>query len=105
AALSSRSSPAPSPRGPGRGWVSQATAAPVSATGHSTTPAAPSTPAPAYTAMRRPRGETAPTLSRVSSATRPTAVAPGTLRSTEAAPRSGAMRADDAFCSAMTLLG
>ncbi|PWJ08278.1 hypothetical protein DKG34_07250 [Streptomyces sp. NWU49] len=32
--------------GPGRGWVSQATAAPVSATGHSTTPATPSTPAP-----------------------------------------------------------
>ncbi|POX59512.1 hypothetical protein C3492_32435 [Streptomyces sp. Ru62] len=31
----------------GRGWVSQATAAPVRATGHSTTPAAPSTPAPA----------------------------------------------------------
>ncbi|MYS30604.1 hypothetical protein GTW38_27535 [Streptomyces sp. SID7804] len=30
----------------GRGRVSQATAAPVSATGHSTTPATPSTPAP-----------------------------------------------------------
>ncbi|OQD55269.1 hypothetical protein BM536_011520 [Streptomyces phaeoluteigriseus] len=30
----------------GRGCVSQATAAPVTATGHSTTPATPSTPAP-----------------------------------------------------------
>ncbi|MYS62357.1 hypothetical protein GTW54_26665 [Streptomyces sp. SID5468] len=31
----------------GRGWVSQTTAAPAAATGHSTTPTAPSTPAPA----------------------------------------------------------
>ncbi|MGJ5749737.1 hypothetical protein [Streptomyces puniciscabiei] len=85
--------------------MSQATAAPVRATGHSTTPAAPSTPAPAYTAMRRPRGETAPTLSRVPSAALLTIPAPGTLRSTEAAPRRGAVRADDDFCSAMTLLG
>ncbi|MYS90991.1 hypothetical protein GTY47_15295 [Streptomyces sp. SID5464] len=37
----------PSGRCPGFGWVNQATAAPVSATGHSTTPATPSTPAPA----------------------------------------------------------
>ncbi|MGV4986453.1 hypothetical protein [Streptomyces sp. NRAIS3] len=88
----------------GRGWVSQATAAPVRATGHSTTPAAPSIPAPAYTAMRRPRGETTPTLSSVSSAALVTVPAPGTLRSAEAAPRRGAVRADD-FCSAMTLLG
>ncbi|AYN42650.1 hypothetical protein D9753_31460 [Streptomyces dangxiongensis] len=100
--------PAPGPpsvRGAGRGWVNQATAAPVRATGHSTTPAAPSSPAPAYTAIRRPRGETAPTLSRVSSAALPTVPAPGTLRSTEAAPCRGAVRTDDDFCSAMTLLG
>ncbi|MZF88153.1 hypothetical protein GTY56_24700 [Streptomyces sp. SID5643] len=38
---------APSGRCPGRGWVNQATAAPVTATGHSTSPATPSTPAPA----------------------------------------------------------
>ncbi|MYW18085.1 hypothetical protein GT039_21470, partial [Streptomyces sp. SID2955] len=93
-----------SPGRPGRGWVSQATAAPVTATGHSTTPATPSTPAPAYTARRRPRGETAPTLSSVSLAALFTVPVPGTLRSTEAAPRRGAVRADD-FCSAMTLLG
>ncbi|MFI2611060.1 hypothetical protein [Kitasatospora sp. NPDC018619] len=32
---------------PGRDWVSHTTAAPAAATGHSTTPAAPSRPAPA----------------------------------------------------------
>ncbi|MCH5676323.1 hypothetical protein [Streptomyces gilvus] len=68
-----------------RDCVSQATAAPVMATGHSTTPATPSTPAPAYTAIRRPRGDTAPTLSRAPSVALLTRPAPGTFCTTDAA--------------------
>jgi hypothetical protein len=86
-----------------RGWVSQATAAPVTATGHSTTPARPSTPAPVYTTNRRPRGDTAPTLSSAPPATRVTLPPPGTFRSTEAAVRSGKGRLDD-LASAMVHL-
>jgi hypothetical protein len=95
---------------PPRGWVSQATAAPVRATGHSTRPAAPSTPAPVYTAMRLPRGDTMPTLSSAPSAALPTVPAPGTFRSAEAAVSSGAATVrngagrgvDDCCCLAMT---
>ncbi|MYT05684.1 hypothetical protein GT021_14490 [Streptomyces sp. SID5470] len=113
-----RLSSAGSSRSPGLGWVSHATAAPVTATGHSTRPATPSTPAPAYTASRRPRGDTAPTRSSVPPASRPTVPAPGTFPSTDTAARNGcgspcagdgdgdpdsATCCDD-FCSAMARL-
>ncbi|WP_414497660.1 hypothetical protein [Streptomyces sp. CRN 30] len=97
-----------------RGLVSHATAAPVTATGHSTRPATPSTPAPVYTATRRPRGDTAPIRSSTPPAARPTVPAPGTRPSTEAAAFSGPARSGRPgspgsrrtpradFCSAMT---
>ncbi|TKS99488.1 hypothetical protein E4U91_04690 [Streptomyces lasalocidi] len=91
-------------RSSGRGRVSQATAAPVTATGHSTTPATPRTPAPAYTAMRRPRGDRAPALCHAPPATRPTRPAPGTFPSVDAAVRTGPGCADvDDCCTVMAL--
>ncbi|MET7475222.1 hypothetical protein ABZT17_12780 [Streptomyces sp. NPDC005648] len=92
-------------RSSGRDWVNHATAAPVTATGHSTTPATPRTPAPVYTARRRPRGDTAPTLSSAPPATLLTVPAPGTRRSTDAAVRNGCGRVvDDDCCRAMIRL-
>ncbi|CAL9444462.1 hypothetical protein SUDANB140_02312 [Streptomyces sp. enrichment culture] len=86
-----------------RGCVSQATAAPVAATGHSTSPATPSTPAPVYTITRRPRGDTAPIRSNAPSAALPTVPAPGTFRSAEAAACNGLGSVCADFCSAMTV--
>ncbi len=86
-----------------RDCVSQATAAPVSATGHSTSPATPSTPAPVYTITRRPRGDTAPIRSSAPSAALPTVVAPGTFCTAEAAACSGRGSVCADFCSAMTV--
>ncbi len=86
-----------------RDCVSQATAAPVSATGHSTSPATPSTPAPVYTITRRPRGDTAPIRSSAPSAALPTDVAPGTFCTAEAAACSGRGSVCADFCSAMTV--
>ncbi|MBN0043550.1 hypothetical protein JS756_05415 [Streptomyces actuosus] len=87
------SSPVPCSRG--RACVNQATAAPVRATGHSTTPATPSTPAPVYTASLRRRGDTRSTAARAPPAARPAVPAPGILRSTEAVARSGCGRPDE----------
>ncbi|AXE81759.1 hypothetical protein C5746_37915 [Streptomyces atratus] len=63
----------------GRGCVSHTTAAPAMATGHSTTPATPSSPAPVYAATRRACGETIPTESRTPLTIPLTRSAPGTL--------------------------
>jgi hypothetical protein len=87
----------------GFGWVSQATAAPAMATGHSTTPATPSSPAPVYTAMRRPRGDTLPTASSVPSAALLTIPAPGTRRNAEPVMLTGFVTTDDGFSRVMTL--
>ncbi|MCH0562410.1 MULTISPECIES: hypothetical protein [unclassified Streptomyces] len=87
------SSPLPCSRD--RACVNQATAAPVRATGHSTTPATPSTPAPVYTASLRRRGDTRSTAARAPPAARPAVPAPGILCSTETVARSGCGRPDE----------
>ncbi|WP_052230294.1 hypothetical protein [Streptomyces sp. CT34] len=68
-----------SPARVGRDCVSQTTAAPAAATGHSPPPAAPSIPTPAYAAIRRERGETTPTVSRTVSNISLAVWAPGTF--------------------------